>query len=340
MKRSQPPNRQKRTAAAGDRWNALPSLKAWRKTLRHRYSRTTYRYVAATRIGARGDSSDVERGLRLAGRQGQQLALGRDGIDAADRRKAGKIEAHRRRISAALNVLLSQKPLREISVKELVAAASTNLDTFYKVFRSGKEGAYCFWCTDQLDRLSERTSEVLAPGPTPYVSREAWVDLEGWAEVVTNFMLAQPHGRLPLTAFLLHDIDSLGESFLRGSTDLADDVSGERTRQVNELALLAAGLHRAGARLIHQLAQFFKRHKTTVAGSNAISVTLWPDPDDATWFLAVSFWFTTLTSLLLEGTMEAEAQSRNLRRLAIRAWYAGVCADRQMFRAVGPDKSR
>jgi hypothetical protein len=315
---------------ANHRWFQLEELRQWRKRVQSKYRDATVEAIIADypdllKSTVPGhtvtDPSDRAHVIRL-GRTGIQSEQKNETAHAM--RKRIKLLNQRDAFEHNLDFLLHKKPLRRITVDDLVAEAGKPRYALYKAFKSGLPGVHCYWATKQLEALATTIQPLITIELATHTETRAVLEL--WVRAFSGFMLDRPHGRLPLFPYLAHELDDYGASL---TARLKQSQQGSKEhKQASELldesVELAADLHRAGARLVHTLVPIFAA--SSAAGRSQIALTLWGEEsvDSLYWNLALSFWQLVSTSVFSVGLLEAEFESEKHRDFTFEVWYRGV----------------
>jgi hypothetical protein len=305
-----------------DPWFSQKEVITWRKLLVNEYKRATKRYIEVK-------SPDVLKRERSALRA-EMIKIGRCGLELTLEEERGhgsmkrllRVRENRARVSAALDGFLHSKPWRDVRLKDVRDRAGLHITPFYRAFHSGLPGIYSWWATKELEDLVARTRAHAAESDR--LQRRGLEILRTWSDLATAFVMEKPHGRLPLIAFIVYEIDSIGASMVAKASPYQGADLHDRYQAIHEFAGLAAGLHRAGARLIHELRAIIERDWDQLGGLRADSEALWPDRQDATWNAAVAFWQANLTNLFAVGVLEAESEVKRLREFSFNSWAKGA----------------
>ena len=311
-------------------WLNSPAAREWRRRLRTEYRRVTISYVQAkhpaTALPSSGRLPEETRANAIRyGRAGLEHVKEPGALTTAELKKRHKGTQQQVKYLDALELLLTARSLRSISVSLLVETAKGTNDSFYSTFPSGIDGLFCCWATHQLDSLTATIRQVFE-----IKSREqdsVRQSLEAWMEEVYRFVMQRPNGRMLIPVFLVYELDSVGEARVQETrnTPLASKNYELRVRALTDLTARAAAFHRAGARSIYELQRLFER----VEAPPSTAARLWPDSDHRAWNLALSFWQSMLTCLISVGVMDAERDAANHRQLMLDVWYRGAFSRRR-----------
>lgn len=312
------------------------AVRAWRERLRDAYGATTLAYLEVKR-------PEIHRAYRqlsqtrptLAGKRvvAEVIRYGRAGVQLSpeeeskipEKTERSNLQRKRDHFSTALDRLFTEKLLAEIKVSDVLAAAGTSSYAFYSVFRSGIPGAFCHWARGHLDVFAKDSRELIARG-----RRERWSlkeILNEWVTRFATFVDEIPNGRRPMLAFLLYEIDNVGAGLVTKlpETRRHQQEYEERRAVVGEFAQIAADLHRAGARVLHELQQVFL--DAPESARFRLARRLWKGPESVAWNLSMSLWQITSVSLIARGLIEAEQQDVNHRSLLFEVWCRAVTGE-------------
>lgn len=323
-------------SVAREGWLDLPYVHEWRQQLRQRYIEGTKHSLLTHRpslfgvSGRRPSDTTYRRELILWGRAG--VPARSPAVATRDAKRLFGLQRRRQSLCAALDKLVTDRPLAVITVDDVLKTATTSRASFYGSYRSGLPGLRCTWVTQELDALTQRTKDRIDSLRKRRGPRFILLD---WTERVSAFLLERPFGRLSINSFLTHEIDGIGAAAVARlhQPNISASERARRESAVSEFVQLAADCHRAGARLIHQVQSVFEMRGAAALVDTPLAKRLWGErrhrKSSVTWNLAVSLWQAAFSSVHSLGFLEAEHVADQHRRFMFYTWFKGVAVHQQ-----------